>query len=40
VSTPARLVLHAAIAGLYAALALIVFLRLLHPEPPRLRQGR
>lgn len=36
-STPARLVLQAAIAGLYAALALIVFLRLLHPEPPRLR---
>ncbi|HZN04729.1 MAG TPA: alkaline phosphatase family protein [Candidatus Polarisedimenticolia bacterium] len=36
-STPARLVLHAAIAGLYAALALVVFLRLLHPEPPRLR---
>ena len=36
-STPARLLLHAAIAGLYAALALVVFLRLLHPEPPPLR---
>ena len=36
-STPARLVLHAAIAGLYAALAVIVFLRLLHPESSRLR---
>jgi hypothetical protein len=35
VSTPSRLVLHAAIAGLYAASALVVFLRLLHPETTR-----
>ena len=34
-TTPSRLVLHAAIAGLYAASALVVFLRLLHPETPR-----
>jgi hypothetical protein len=35
VTTPSRLVLHAALAGLYAASALVVFLRLLHPEAPR-----
>jgi hypothetical protein len=35
VTTPARLVLHAALAGLYASLALVIFLRLLHPEASR-----
>jgi hypothetical protein len=37
VTTPSRLVLHAAIAGLYSSLALVIFLRLLHPDSSRAR---